>query len=237
MRSFAQVRSLRFEWQKLITPLTSKAVVAEYTQKQSEITSMLSAARSVPKKVEPIDWDHWKSVISTPGVVDEMQKEYESMKFPKAQAFTPEANAKIAEIEAEIAMAKAQASLGASEIAAADKELARMDVLKSEATSAKDIQDLIPGLEQQHKNEYNDEDYVPTDAEEKLGFADWNAASAEIAEGKDPEIGVRVEALGDMSYAEEEEIAKSGKWSIARLFASKEERAAIQEKTEKIFAA
>ena len=45
--------------------------------KSSEIAAKVALARSVPSKVEPIDWEAWEEAIETPGVVEELRAEYE----------------------------------------------------------------------------------------------------------------------------------------------------------------
>ena len=37
---------------------------------------------SLPEKPEPIDWDRYRKLISTPGLVDSYQKQYESLTVP-----------------------------------------------------------------------------------------------------------------------------------------------------------
>ena len=59
MNSVVRTRAMRFEWQKLVTPLTPKAVVAEWQAKDGEIQSMLSQARGTPltgtSTIPPLD--------------------------------------------------------------------------------------------------------------------------------------------------------------------------------------
>ena len=97
-------------------------------------------------------------------------------------------------------------------------------------------QAFIPGLEEQHKAEYENEEYLVSDDLLKLETTDWKAAAKEFAATGNVELGAADEQVGDMNLTEEKEIIAKGSWSISRIFASKEERAKIQEKVEKALA-
>lgn len=231
MRSAARLRTMRLQWQSLVTPLTPKAVIAEWSRREGDIAAKLREASSTKKEVEPIDWAYWKTQISAPGVVDEMQKEYESLKFPDVEPDVSQLSA----IQAELADATAQAKLGESELKEVDRVLGQVAKLKAEGMTW-DLEQwykFMPGLEEQHKAEYEDEDYLVGDEHLKLDSVDWAAAGKDISAGGDPEIGVADAVVGDMNTAEEKRLIEEGKWSIGRLFASKDERAKIQERVEK----
>jgi hypothetical protein len=235
MKTLARTRGARFEWQKLVTPLTPKATVAEWTRRQAEINAKVKESRTLPHTVEAIDWAHWKTQITAPGVVEEMQREYEALNFAKVEPFTAEVKETIASIEAEMATAKRAAVHGANEVKEADKAIAAVNKLKVDGInwSLEDWHKFMPGLEEQHRNEYENEDYLATDDQIKLEGMDWKAAAKEFAATGDADMGPADEFVGDMNTFEEQELVKSGTWSIARVFAGKDERAKIQERVEK----
>lgn len=231
----ARTRAMRFEWQKLVTPLTPKAVVAEWQAKSSEIALKMAEARTAAPTVEPIDWAFWKTQISTPGVVEQMQKDYEALNFATIDPYTPENKEKLEGIEADVIKADKEAIHAANEVKEADKAILTANKVKSEGLTwnLEQWQAFMPGLEDQHKAEYENEEYIVSDEQMKLDSVDWAAATKEYCAGQDPDLGVPEESIGDMVLAEEAELVKTGKWSIARIFAGKEERARIQERVEK----
>lgn len=235
MNSLARTRAMRFEWKKLVTPLTPKAVVAEWQAKDSEIQTKLAEARGTSLTVEPIDWAYWKTQITTPGVVEQMQKDYEALKFPTIDPYSPENQAKLAGIEADVIKAQKEAVHAANEVKEADKAIATVNKVKAEGLTwnLEQWQAFMPGLAEQHKAEFENEEYIVSDEQLKLDTVDWEAARKEYVSGSDPDLGAVEESLGDMVVAEEMELVKSGKWSVARVFAGKEERARIQERVEK----
>lgn len=238
MRSFARARALRFDWQKLVTPATSKAAVAEYQRKASEVNQMTQQAGSIAPTVESIDWEHWKTQIEAPGVVEEMQKEYEALNFPNVEAMSSTNVEKIAGIEEDILAAKKAAVLGASELAETDKALAQVRTVQTEGMDWEldKWYSFMPGMKEQHLAEFEAEDYLITEGQRKLETVDWKAAGEEFKQGVDPDIGESEENVGDMNTAEELELVAQGKWSVARIFASRDERAKILDKTEKLLA-
>jgi len=238
MNSLTRARGMRFEWQKLVTPLTPKSVVADWQAKDSDIKKKLDVARSASKTVAPIDWEYWKTQISAPGVVEQMQKDYEALNFPTIDPMTAENTEKLAEIEAEVLKAEKEAVHGASEVKEADKVIAQVNKVKAEGMTwtLKQWQDFIPGLEAQHKQEYEDEEYIVSDEQLKYDSVDWKTATKEFAAGQNPDLGVPESQVGDMSLEEELALVEKGTWSVARVFAGKDERARIQDKVEKTMA-
>jgi len=195
-------------------------------------------ANSVSRTVEPIDWAHWEKTIQTPGVVAELKAQYEGLSFPKVEGYTPEVNATISKIKEDILTAKKQAVHGANEVKEVDKVVETVKKVKAEGQtwSLEQWHAFMPGLEEQHKAEYEDEDYLVHDEHLKLESVDWASAGKEFAKGEDPEMGEVDEKIGDLSTSEEMELVKQGKWSVARLFAGAEDRAKIQERVEKTLA-
>lgn len=238
MNSVARTRAMRFEWQKLVTPLTPKAVVAEWQAKSTAINVMVAESREASAKVDPVDWAFWKTQISTPGVVEQMQKDYEALNFPTIDPYSTENTEKLEGIQSDVIKADKEAIHAANEVKEADKAIITANKVKSEGLtwSLEQWQAFMPGLEDQHKAEYENEDYIVSDEQMKLDTVDWAAASKEYCAGQDPDLGVPEEAIGDMVLAEEAALVKQGTWSIARIFAGKEERARIQERVEKALA-
>lgn len=235
MQTLARTRGMRFEWQKLVTPLTPVSTVEEWTRRQAEINAKVKESRTLPHSVEAIDWEAWKSKIAAPGVVEEMKKEYEALQFPAVDPFTEDAKGAIASIEAEVVAAKKSAVHGANEVKEADKAINMVKKLKVDGLewTLEDWHKFMPGLEEQHKAEYEDEDYLVSDEQLKLEGLDWKAAAKEFSATGNTDLGASDEFVGDMNTSEEIELAKKGSWSIARVFAGKDERAKIQERVEK----
>lgn len=235
MNGAARARSMRFEWQKLVTPLTPKAVVADYQSKDSEISTMIRESNSISQTVEPVDWAYWKTQITAPGVVEQMQKDYEALNFPKVEAYSPENKAKLDAIQESAKKAEKEAVHAANEVKEADNAIATVQKVKSEGIhwNLEQWQAFMPGLADQHKEEFEDEEYIVSEEMMKLDSVDWKAAAKQFSTGENPDIGIAQDRVGDMSIKEEVELVEAGKWSIARAFASKEERAKIQEKVEK----
>lgn len=238
MNSLARARSMRFEWQKLVTPLTSKADVAAWRAKDSEIAFKNREASGTPLTVEAIDWDAWKAEITTPGLVEEMQKEYEALNFTTVDPFNEETAAKIETIEAEVVQSKKAAVHGANEVKETAKVVAQVNKIKTQGVNwdLEDWYSFIPGLKDQHMAEYEDEEYLVSDDHLRLEQVDWKAAGKEFAAGVNPDLGPADARVGDLVMTEEKALQEAGTWSVARLFASKDERAKIQEKVEKSLA-
>lgn len=234
MRSVARARVARAQWQKLVTPLTPQTVVKQWQSREGEISRKNKEAGSVSQTVEAIDWEYWKNEISAPGVVEQMQKDYEALVFNDVKPDLSE----VATLEAEIVEAEAAKKLGEFEIKEVDKVMAKAAVLKQEGLTwnLEQWYKFMPGLEEQHKAEYEDEDYLVHDEHLKLDQVDWKAAAAEIQKGGTPEIGTPPAFVGDCHTDEEINLIKEGKWSVSRLFAGKDERARIQERVEKALA-
>jgi len=235
MNGVARTRAMRFEWQKLVTPLTPKSVVAEWQSKNAEIQVKLAEARGTPLKVEPVDWAYWKTQITAPGVVEQMQKDYEAINFPVIDAYSKENTDKLDGIQADVLFAEKEAVHAANEVKEADRVISTVNKVKAEGLhwNLEQWQAFMPGLQEQHKAEFEDEDYIVSDETMKLDTVDWASASKEYAAGTNPDLGTADPSIGDMVLQEELDLVKEGKWSIARVFAGKEERARIQERVSK----
>lgn len=235
MRGVARTRAMRFEWERLVTPLTPKSVVAEWQGKDAEIQAKLQEAHGTALTVEPVDWAFWKTQISAPGVVEQMQKDYEALNFPTINPYTTEHQEKLDQIQTDTAFSKKEAVHAANEVKEAEKVISTVNKVKAEGLhwSLEQWQAFMPGLQEQHIAEFEDEDYIVSDETMKLDSVDWRAVSKDFGAGQDPDLGAPDKALGDMVLDEELGLVKEGKWSIARVFAGKEERARIQERVNK----
>lgn len=215
-KSFARQRSQRFNWKALVSPYTSPDFVAFCEGSSKEISAKTVLASSIPKTIPQIDWAHWKNTIKSPGVVEEMQKEYESIVFQdaSADAFTP-LKAKNLHM-----VAVAEAGLGSVkvELAAADKAILAIQEMKKDGFhwTADKWTTKIPGLEAQLKDQFENEDYLPSDQEEKIAALDFGDLAKDFKAGTME--GQPADSIGDLSLAEERAIIEAGDWTIARLY-------------------
>lgn len=229
VRQFHSGRTMRFDWQKLVTPFTSKAWVAEMQGYEKDLNTKKVAAQSLSADVEPIDWSHWEATIATDGVVAELKKEYESMTFAAAQADGSEISSE--KEAAMIASAEADVRMAEYELKAADKVLAVVTKAKSEGQqwTCEEWEAYIPGMNSQFEVDWDNEDYLPSDAAVKLHGTDFKEIQSRIKAG-DKTVVDEVQGddlVGDISIKEELEMINNKEWSIARLLAGAEERAAI----------
>lgn len=229
--SVARQRSQRFNWNKLVSAYTSKDFISYCENAEKEISAKNMMASSIPKEVPKIDWDHWRANISAPGVVDSLQKEYESIVFQDqtAEQYAPMKEANLHQV------AVAEAGLGATklELARADKAIQALHTMKKEgiAWSADQWGDAIPGLEGKLKESFENEDYLPNDEEEKFAALDFKEVEKDfLAATLD---GEPTSAPGDLNIQEEKDIISAGEWSVGRLFTDAEGRAKLLEEVRK----
>jgi len=78
--------SRNLNWQRVVNKWTSKNFIDTWRKLETEINTLKFTARSLPTEVPPIDWASWKKKIEAPGVVDEMQREYETKEFAPEKA-------------------------------------------------------------------------------------------------------------------------------------------------------
>lgn len=235
-KSFARQRAQRFQWQKLVTPFTSKSWVAEMESYEKDLSLKKVQSGSVAATVDPIDWDAWASKIETEGVVAELKAEYEAMTFAAA---TGDGSAITAEKEASmVAEAEADVRMAEYELKAADKVLAFMTKAKNEGQTwtHEQWEAYIPGYNSQFEADYENGDYLPSEAAQKMHVTDFKEVQARIKAGdKDVMAELEVDDLiGNVSTKEESELIANKQWSIARLFADAETRATITEDVKKI---
>lgn len=235
-RQFHSQRPMRFEWQKLVTPFTSKAWVAEMQNYEKDLGTKKVAAGSLSSTVAPIDWAAWEEEIETMGVVEELKKEYESMRFESAKPDGTEISA--AREKEMISEAEADVRLATYELQAADKVLALVTKVKNEGQTWTHDQweAFIPGWNKQFDADYEADDYLPTKDTVKLHATDFKEIQQRIKAG---DITVLDDLhcddlVGDVSSKAELALIKQGEWSIGRLFAGAEERAAIAAEVKKI---
>jgi hypothetical protein len=238
MNSLARTRAMRFDWQKLVSPHTPKAEVAEWQSKDAEIQTLKSEAQGVATKVEPVDWAYWRTQVLQEGLVDQMEKDYNANKFPVIDPMSGENVAKLAQIAEETELSKKEAVHAANEVKEADKVIATVHKVKAEGLlwSLEQWQAFMPGLAEQQKEQFEDEEYIVDDESMKMETVDWKTAAKEYAAGNNPDLGIPDEQIGDMNLLEEQALMQAGTWSIARVFAGKEERARIQSRVEKTLA-
>lgn len=235
-RGFAQKRSTRFDWQKLVTPFTSKTWVEQMQNYEKDFGMKKVAASSLPATVEPIDWDAWRNEIDTEGLVDELKAEYEAMTFPTAQPDGSEITA--SQEAAMIAEAEADVRMATYELKAADKVLALMTKAKNEGQNwtHEQWEQYMPGYNAAFEAAYENEEYLPSPTSAKLHSTDFKDIIQRIKAGDKTvaeELAVD-DQIGDISMSEEQALIAKKTWSIARLFADAEERAKIQADVEAI---
>lgn len=232
MASLARQRSQRFHWQKLVSAYTPKDFIMNMENMEKEISAKRQLARSIPTEVPKIDWASWQNQIMAPGVVDALQKEYESIVF-RDQSLSQfdalkEENDKIC--------AQALAELGSVkyEMEAADKALKNVTAMKDNAFEWKVAQweEKIPGLKDQYAEKFENEDYLPAEEEVRIAQLDFAEIQKDFNNGT-LEV-IKIPQVGDLSDAEEHEVIKAGEWSIERLWAGKEQRSSLQEKIRKL---
>jgi len=231
---------MRWDWQKLVTPRTPKATVAQYQAKAQELLAKRQEARAVPKEVAAIDWAFWEKQIAAPGVVAGIKKEYEGLKFD-APALDAAAQTVIDETQKTIVRAGGEARLAAFELQESDKIIAKLEKIKVEGSLYQTDQwiEAMPFMEVQIEQDREDLDWVFDEGERELMDVDMKAVKESVKAGLRPKIIQDTSdlKLGDYDHAEEERLRKEGRWSIARAFANKEDRKKVTEHVDKLLAA
>jgi len=142
-----------FQWEKAVFPYTPKEVTTQYKQWDQTISSMKSKT-GVPKPIEEIDWNHWRSVITTPGAVDKLKAEYESHKIQDVKVEGVEAfNSQVSK---KLKRAQLVADWSASEIETAKKEVELKIYERDNWQDLDDeeVMDLYPGLREQTQQRF-----------------------------------------------------------------------------------
>lgn len=228
-KGFARSRAQRFNWGKLVTPWTPKEFVLFCESNQKEILRKTGVSQSIAKDVPKIDWDHWRTQIKAPGVVDALQKEYESIKFTDVDvsALEPLKQANLKQISI------AEAGLGSAKL-----ELDAVNAMINKWTgfstqglkwTGADVANVIPGGEAALKEQFEDEEYLPTEEEERIASLDFSQLEAEMLAGT-LESTPTNDKIGDLSFDEELEVINRGEWTVSRLLADKEQRAVLSAK-------
>lgn len=84
-----------FHWKPATYLFTPKETIDMYKSWDAQIDALRSKTGGM-HELQPIDWAHWRKVIRTPGLVDQLQKDYESQVFPDHKpTFLAEFNQKI----------------------------------------------------------------------------------------------------------------------------------------------
>lgn len=230
---------MRWDWQKLVTPRTPKATVAELKAKAADLIAKRQEANAVSKTVAPIDWEFWSKEINTPGVVDNIRKEYEALKFA-GPAVDPEIQKVIDKTESTIVKSAAEARLAAFEVEQSDKVIAKLETIKVEGFkyAADQWTEVMPFMEEQIEQDKENLDWVYDEGERELLDVDMKSVKEQVLAGIKPQLlnEINPVKLGHYNQAEEEKLKAEGRWSIARTFASMEERVEIQKKVDTLLA-
>jgi len=222
-----------FHWQKLVGPYTSDEFRTFCETTSKEINAKKQVAGSISKTVPTIDWDHWDNEIKSPGVVDALKQEYENIVFADASAegFAPLK----AENLHQVAVAEAQMSAVAkSEVKEADRVLSVLKDMKNDGFnwSADQWCDKLPGMEDSLKESFEAEDYLPSDAEEKIAGLDFGELSKDFAAGSLE--GEPTADIGDLNLQEEQDVISAGEWSVGRLYTNRDGRATLLNNIKKL---
>jgi len=235
IRRFAQQRAQRFQWQTLLKPWTPKSTVDRFKGVEGDILMKTKYVNSIPTTVEPIDWEHWDSVIKAPGVVAALKEEYEGHVFDDVDTTTDVKGA--ADVEKEIFDLEVKSNIASVELAACDKVIDETIKMKTDMLEWKieDWYNKIPGLKQELVDDWEEEEYLPTAADERSMSVDYAALSEDVAQGKlDTDPISKPEKIGDLTLAEIEEAKANGTWTIATFLKSKAERQELYAERQKL---
>jgi len=125
---------------------------------------------------------------------------------------------------------------------ASDKVIAKLEQVKVEGINYRSDEwiETLPFMEQQMEQDREDLIFAPDDGERELYDMDIKPFKAAVIAGQRPVLFPNLDTknlrFGDFDYEEEERLKKEGRWSIARTFASKEERQKITERVDKLLA-
>ena len=93
MRPAAATRAM--DWVALSQKVSSDAAKSEINRLRDLHADFAAMAAKIPSEAKPIDWNHYRSVIKTPGLVDTMEAEYKALNLPK---FTNEVEAEATDV-------------------------------------------------------------------------------------------------------------------------------------------
>jgi len=228
----------RLEWKDMVFPFTLQRFVDQCTASDARVSSKTAYARSIPKKVEAIDWDAWKKQIKAPGVVEALQKEYESAGPATVvvdESWKEEVAAKIQEVKG----ARDDVPYFQFEIEQADKKIALMQKHASEwrLWTYQDLLDSYPGMKEQAADEGMNDDWFASEFHYKSEKVDMKELAAKVEAGEHIDYPVPPKddrIIGDFNYDTENELRGKNLWSVGRLWASKAEQAENLEMVKKI---
>jgi hypothetical protein len=229
-------------WRKLIHPRLQKSDAAKLASTDKLFREWEDTAMRVPSEVPTIDWAEWKKAIKTPGVVEELQKEYEANKVEDVSY--DHLKPVFAKNEAAIAELKQLLPFLKNELQECDKHHKQLEHNKtaSDNWTMDDWYKYYPGLEDYHREQGKVDLVLPTldeKANREAGGLKELIAIMKTGEYIDTQI-VTDEltksrtTMGDYDFVEEDKLMAKGEWSIERLHKSKEERASIHEKSLKL---
>jgi len=70
------------DWASLSSKVQSDAARSEVARLRQLYDEISAQNRAIPEAVAPIDFSHYRSVIKSPGIVDEMEKAYNALNLP-----------------------------------------------------------------------------------------------------------------------------------------------------------
>jgi hypothetical protein len=65
-------------WPRLLFRYTDPKAREQIASLQTKFNEVQSLHSSLPKKIDEVDWTHWRTTIKTKGVVDTLEKEYKA---------------------------------------------------------------------------------------------------------------------------------------------------------------
>jgi len=239
MGRVGQARAPRAVSDEFLTIGTPKPIADKFKECLKLFNDRQAEVASVPKEVEPIDWNYWESAISAPGVVDQIRKEYETYKYEDIDtSFLSTINQ---ENEDFLEMSKMRSPFAARELALIE-EVQEEVTERGENMPYWDFDDWcknMPGYLQQTRDEATMNMYGSKEGEKFLDLDFKQVASKmdpdDLEAGEyNPKDYPTPSRVGDLVYAEEESIKAKGEYSIRRLFRNREERAAIRDEVREL---
>lgn len=226
-RTFASAAAVN-SWKDLVSPWTPPEFIQRMKTQESKINGMKGEMGSTVD-VPEIDWDHWATVIKTPGVVAEMKKNYEAHEFDDLS---------IADMEGEFKAQQDEAQAARRKSVWASRELERTQYCKGIAKRVStemyewnqwQWMDAIPGMEEEIVERVHNEDWMASEREEQLKSFDFASLAESWKQGVEGQVPAAAERVGDIYPEEEMQLMEDGAWSIKRLYLFKEERDKLQD--------
>lgn len=172
-----------FNWADRVQGATPK-LVSNYKAASIHIAD-LKAQATTDLKVPTIDWAYWEKEISSPGVVSALRAEYEALKFDAAGVSEEDIKAKNQAYDAQIASAEKRVTRATQRTADAQAKLAKFQKYYDnvENYGMTEFYELIPGIEEELRQQYWDGHYTLDDGERKNAAYDPHPAVEYLAHG------------------------------------------------------